>query len=417
MRRDYYVTPKPSWIMRQFWRAAGGDRFILERSTYSDQVKYMCLGGIIVATGVMAGIAGGYAFYTIFETRGSAIEQQYDPLISILSIGFGFLWGLMIFNIDRFIVTSTGKGDGTEAITWDEFKGAIPRLIMGAIIAVTISKPVEIRMFKTEIDTQLHTEQMKVKQAYLKEIDSIFYDRIESEKLKIGKWENEIREKEARYLELENIFTRETTGDLGARGYGPEAKQIEEQMERLEVEIADIRSKNAGFTQTAWDNISKFEKEKLMEIENAGKKADNLDGLLERIKIAHDVAGFWITLFITLLFMTIELTPIFFKLMLVKTPYDFLEENVRELIKAEEGISIVYNYYKDKEGQERDLVIYLNAEKIIKSQIDIKETERRLAIYALESYESAMKKKIDQNPEMFIKGDYTSLNDKSIVSP
>lgn len=66
MRREYYVTPQPSWIMRLFWRAAGGDRFILERSTYSDQVKYMCLGGIIVATGVMAGIAGGYAFYTIF---------------------------------------------------------------------------------------------------------------------------------------------------------------------------------------------------------------------------------------------------------------------------------------------------------------------------------------------------------------
>ncbi|MBN8676642.1 MAG: DUF4407 domain-containing protein [Chitinophagales bacterium] len=403
MRRDYYVTPKPSWVMRQFWRAAGGDRFILERSTYSDQVKYMCLGGIIVATGVMAGIAGGYAFYTIFETRGSAIEQQFNLSVSVLSIVFGLIWGLMIFNIDRFIVTSTGKGDGTEAITWEEFKGAIPRIIMGAIIAITISKPVEIRMFKTEIDTQLHTEQMKVKQAYLKGIDSVFYDRIESEKLKIAKWESEIKEKEARYVELENIFTRETTGELGARGYGPEAKQIEEQLSRLEAEIGAIKAKNAGFIQTAWDNISKFEKEKLIEIENAGKKADNLDGLLERIKIAHDVAGIWITLFITLLFMAIELTPIFFKLMLVKTPYDFLEDNIKELIKAEEGIAVVYNYYKDKEGQERDLVQYVNAEKVINTKIDTRETERRLAIYALEAYESAMKKKIDQNPEAFVK--------------
>jgi hypothetical protein len=403
MRRDYYVTPKPSWVMRQFWRAAGGDRFILERSTYSDQVKYMCLGGIIVATGLMAGLAGGYAFYTIFETRGSAIEQQFNLSLSVLSMGFGLIWGLMIFNIDRFIVTSTGKGDGTEAITWEEFKGAIPRIIMGAIIAITISKPVEIRMFKTEIDTQLHTEQMKVKQAYLKEIDSIFYDRIESEKQKIAKWESELKEKEARYVELENVFTRETTGNLGARGYGPEAKQIEEQLSRLEVEIGAIKTKNAGFIQTAWDNISKFEKEKLIEIENAGKKADNLDGLLERIKIAHNVAGIWITIFITLLFMAIELTPIFFKLMLVKTPYDFLEDNIKELIKAEEGIAVVYNYYKDKEGQERDLVQYVNAEKEINSQIDTKETERRLAIYALEAYESAMKKKIDQNPEAFVK--------------
>ncbi len=56
--RDYYVTPKAGWIMRQLWKAAGGDRYILERATYSDQIKYMCLGGIVFATGLMAGLAG-----------------------------------------------------------------------------------------------------------------------------------------------------------------------------------------------------------------------------------------------------------------------------------------------------------------------------------------------------------------------
>ena len=49
------------------------------------------------------------------------------------------------YNIDRFIVTSTGKGDGTEAITIGELKSALPRILMGMIIAMTISKPVEIR--------------------------------------------------------------------------------------------------------------------------------------------------------------------------------------------------------------------------------------------------------------------------------
>ena len=51
MKRDFYESPKSSRIMRLFWKAAGADRYILERSTYSDQVKYVCLGGIIVATG------------------------------------------------------------------------------------------------------------------------------------------------------------------------------------------------------------------------------------------------------------------------------------------------------------------------------------------------------------------------------
>src|SRR5690606_3845476 len=154
-KRDFYELGKSSAIMRFFWQCAGGDRYLLERATYSDQVKYMCLGGIVFSTGVMAGLAGGYAFFTIFEPRGSAIESSFSILVGFMSVIFGLLWGLMIFNIDRFIVKSTGKGDGTEAITWGELKGAIPRILMGAIIALTISKPVEIRMFKTEIDIKL----------------------------------------------------------------------------------------------------------------------------------------------------------------------------------------------------------------------------------------------------------------------
>src|SRR5579863_6894589 len=160
MTRDYYHSPKSSWLMRMLWKAAGGDRFILERATFGDQMKYMCLGGVVSATGIMAALAGGFAFYTIFEPRGLAVDERFSLGTCIAACFFGFFWGLMIFNIDRFIVTSTGKGDGTEAITWEELKGAIPRILMGAIIAMTISKPVEIRMFKTEIDARLYEEQL-----------------------------------------------------------------------------------------------------------------------------------------------------------------------------------------------------------------------------------------------------------------
>jgi hypothetical protein len=37
--RDYYQTPKAGKIMRFLWECAGGDRYILERATYSDQIK------------------------------------------------------------------------------------------------------------------------------------------------------------------------------------------------------------------------------------------------------------------------------------------------------------------------------------------------------------------------------------------
>jgi len=405
MKRHYYVTPNPSWAMRLFWQAAGGDRFILSRATYSDQIKYMCLGGIIVATGVMAGIAGGYAFYTIFEPRGSALEQQFQLSTSILSIIFGVIWGLMIFNIDRFIVTSTGKGDGTEAITWEEFKGAIPRIIMGAIIALTISKPVEIRMFKTEIDTELHKAQLEKEREYQAEVDSIFSGRILIINKEKERFSNEIGQKESELAQATQVFNDEMRErpEGSPTGYGPDAKRKELIMFDRQRERDDTRTRNLPLIDSTNSQLKKIEIEKQKERDKGKQVAANLDGLLERIKLSHKIAGFWITLFITLLFMVIELTPIFFKLMLVKTPYDFMEANIKELIKADEGIYVQCNYYKDKEGIERDLVKNLNADKAIYAQLDAREMERRLALYALGRYEEEMKKKIDANPEAFVK--------------
>ena len=411
MKREYYTTPEPSSLMRFLWKAAGADRYILERSTYSDQVKYMCLGGIIAATGLMAAIAGGYAFYTIFEPKGSSLESSFSWPVSLVSMVFGVMWGAMIFNLDRFIVSSTGKGDGTEAITWSELRGALPRILMGAIIAMTISKPVEIRMFKSEIDVELHNEQMEKQRKYLGKIDSIYAARINSEKAKANKWEKEIEQREARYAELQNMMNDEMDGERGAAGYGTEAKKIEEQMTKQDAEIKSLRSRNDPLIKESYANLEKFEADKQKEISNSEIVANGLDGLLERIKLAHKLSGPIISLFITLLFMAIELTPIFFKLMLTKTPYDYLEENIKELMKAEEGILIEYNYYKDKKGLERDLVIHYAKEKLSSEKKELLKAQQELTQHAIAKYTEEMKQKIDSNPAKFIKLDTEKKND------
>lgn len=448
--RDYYKLPKSTAVMRFLWKAAGGDRYLLERATYSDQIKYMCLGGIVFATGAMAGLAGGYAFYTIFSPRGSAIDnakekilervkldsEMLNPIqsisdsinstihtisstdsthlnqllqeglkeyshqnltVTILSILFGIIWGLIIFNIDRFIVTSTGRGDGTEAITWSEIKSAIPRIIMGMIIAITISKPVEIRMFKTEIDIKLHEKQLEQQSAYKAKTDSIFNSEIQNKIGEISKFENMIQEKIKRHAEIEKNYIEE----VRIVTKGPRAIALEEQMKSVEREITNVQSNPEYILLKKEKN--EIEKRREKALNDSEKIAFGLDGLLERIKIAHEVSGFWITLFITLLFMAIELTPIFFKLMLMKTPYDYLSENRDELIKAENGIEVRYDYYKDKEGQERHLVINHEAERLVYEKIKVTEIQKELADYAIEQYKNREKKKIDENLDEYIK--------------
>jgi hypothetical protein len=411
MNREYYVTPKAGWIMRQFWKAAGGDRNILERATYADQMKYMCLGGIVIATGVMAGLAGGYAFYTIFEPRGAAIDYSFDLKTSILSIIFGVIWGLIIFNIDRFIVTSTGKGDGTEAITWQELKSAIPRIIMGAIIALTISKPVEIRMFKTEIDARLYEEQLKLQKEYETRTKANFEDRIKLVDGDLAKVEQQRDDLYKRIKDYEAQYRKETAEGMGGRGQGegPVAKALKREQEKLEAQLADFDRANASKIAEIENKRKSVLNEQEKVLNNNVKVANGLDGLLERIKLAHEIAGWTISIFITLLFMAIELTPIFFKLMLVKTPYDYLEENVKEYIKALHGIEVRYDYYKDKQGQERHLVIHHSANQIINQQRSITAAQMLLTRYALQKYVEAQKKKIDDNPSDFVKVEENEL--------
>ena len=405
MKRDYYITPKAGSIMRFLWKAAGGDRYILERATYSDQIKYMCLGGIVFATGAMAGLAGGYAFYTIFSPKGSALEDSVDLTTAIISVIFGIIWGLMIFNIDRFIVTSTGKGDGTEKITWDEFKSAIPRIIMGAIIAITISKPIEIRMFQTEINNKLYEKQLILQKEFEKRTTANFEERlkvVEDELGDVGKQKRDLIE---RIKIAEQAYTDNLMGKANgiAAGDGPLSKALKSQIDNLNRELDRFNEMNKNKIETADKKRKEILEEKEKALATNVQVAKGLDGLLERIKLAHEVAGFWITLFITLLFMAIELTPIFFKLMLNKTPYDYLSENRDDLIRAENGIEVRYDYYKDKEGVERHLVINHEAEKLIFEKMKVTEIQKELTEYAIAKYKEKEKEKIDANLDEYIK--------------
>lgn len=405
MTRDYYQLPKSSSVMRFLWKCAGGDRYLLERATYSDQIKYMCLGGIVFATGALAGIAGGYAFYTIFEPRGSAIENPIDTQTVFTAIFFGIIWGLMIFNIDRFIVTSTGKGDGTEAITMGELKSALPRILMGMIIAMTISKPVEIRMFKTEIDIKLREKQLEQQAEYQKKVDKTYSDREKLLTADFGKIAEERNSLNVRIKVAEQAYTDNLMGKAVGivGGNGPLSKALKSQLDDLTNQLAVFDSQNGKDLKELNKRKEALRIEKDIARKDNTKIANGLDGLLERIKIAHEVAGFWISLFITLLFMAIELTPIFFKLMLTKTTYDYLAENRDELIKAEYGIEVKYDYYKDKQGVEKHLTVNHEAERLIFEKIEVTKIQKELTEYAVQKYKEREMKKIDENLDEYIK--------------
>tara|TARA_B110000259_G_scaffold144649_1_gene162916 strand:+ start:1391 stop:1777 length:387 start_codon:yes stop_codon:yes gene_type:complete len=127
-------------LKKFFIRCSGVDKNILNSCSDGEQNKYVGIGGTVFFTAIMATIAASYALYTVFDNASAAIL-------------FGGIWGLLIFNLDRFILGTIKKRD----TKWPAFVQASPGILLAVIIAIVISKPLELKLFEKEINQILLT--------------------------------------------------------------------------------------------------------------------------------------------------------------------------------------------------------------------------------------------------------------------
>ncbi len=103
---------------------------------------YAGIGTTIFLTAVLASLSGGYALWTVFQSYPYAIT-------------FGLLWGILIFNLDRYIVMSLHKSRGGFGAFCRQVATASPRLLLALLIASVITVPLELKIFEREIIDQL----------------------------------------------------------------------------------------------------------------------------------------------------------------------------------------------------------------------------------------------------------------------
>ncbi|MBD5339045.1 MAG: DUF4407 domain-containing protein [Bacteroides sp.] len=135
------------WINEFLWTCAGVNKQVL-RQCPSDYAKYSGIGGTILFTAMMAALSGGYALNFVFHNV-------------YISCAFGVFWGLLIFNLDRFIV-NTMYSDGKHTISWDEIKSGLPRIIMAIFLGIVISTPLELKIFEDKIKMQIEEEKSEI---------------------------------------------------------------------------------------------------------------------------------------------------------------------------------------------------------------------------------------------------------------
>lgn len=404
-----YPPLKVNPFTRFLWWCAGADNYFLLRSPIQDRVKYAGIGGIVFCTGILAAFAGGFAFNTAFGPKGLAGDDVSHTGWLIGSAVFGVCWGMMIFNLDRFIVSSTGKGDGTDKITLKEFGQAIPRLIIALILGITISKPLELKIIETEINVELRKKQQEKMDEFNRNTDAKYKDEIALIDADIAKLETDRGVLTQRLKEAEQEYIDQMQGRAGNAGYGPRAKQLEVFKNEKQKEIEDYDAKHA----TELANLKSRRDEKMAAWEHDRnevnkKQAENLDGLLERISIAHDI-GFWLGIALTFIFLSIEMGPIFFKMMMNKGPYDYMVENYNYRMYVRNGIVKEEMIFEGRDGMKlMEKINYLEVEQDRREKVDKLQAQEELSKKIIGIWSKQKMQEIDADAAKFYREDQSA---------
>ena len=294
---------------------SGCDERILKQAP-TEFNKYVGIGATVFFTGLFAMMASGYALYTVFGNL-------------FTSILFSLLWGLLIFNLDRYIVSSMKK-KGSFFADWTM---ALPRIILAIIISLVISKPLELKIFETEIYSEIVSMQQERRKQHEDLLNARFaadLTRIDGDITRYKSELNGLKDiKDKRVGEA--LSEADGTGGSKIRNMGPIYKAKQQAATLAESDY------NTGVQKiTPMLAEKEAEKKKLLalrdtELANMQKVA--LTGFASRMEALDRVAQkshavFIAGIFIMLLFIAIETAPMFVKVIADRSPYDYLLDKI-----------------------------------------------------------------------------------------
>ncbi|MCX7550938.1 DUF4407 domain-containing protein [Xanthomarina sp. F2636L] len=336
-------------LKKFFILCSGSDSDILDTCSNGEQNKYAGIGATVFFTAVMAFIASSYALYTVFD----------NPYIAI---SFGLIWGLLIFNLDRFIVSTIKKRDRF----LDEFIQAIPRIILAVIIAIVISKPLELKIFEKEINQVLLDQKNELTLANKNQIAQQFTPKISDLKNQISGLEHQVSIKNDEVNQLYSTYISEAEGTAGTKllGKGPVYKEKRDKHDASLADLSELKTENKAKISLLERQISDLEKSYNLQVENTQPIINSFDGLMARINALNTLP--WLpSFFIFLLFLAIETSPIITKLLSPKGSYDF---------KLEDSENIISTWAK-RNVKERQVLLETDMELNNKIYSDIAEEE------------------------------------------
>lgn len=311
-------------INQFFWFCSGVHQDTLMKHP-TEQNKYFGIGATIFFTGLFAALSGGYAMYFVFKGDAFAV---------VFALLFGILWGLAIFNMDRYIVASINKNSSA----WKQIAQATPRILLAIMIGIVISRPLELKIFDKEIKERLKVSYLNNQRARIDTLNKAFNSKyvLELNKLNATRTERDSLasaiKSDRQKLNFE-IFGNKTTETSGVMGYGPYAKRKEAELQQRQ---QNLDTSNTNITQQEkFINDRKVFDGMFSEKIYTGKQLDSLTSIagfadrnwaLGQLSFnpngTKDESTAMAVTFIGLLFIFFECLPVFVKMMSSIGPYD-----------------------------------------------------------------------------------------------
>jgi Domain of unknown function (DUF4407) len=116
----------------------GGDPEILQQVP-QERARFVQMAGVLLTTAGIALVSMTFALH----------DGVKAPLVP--SVILGALWGVVILNLDRFLVLSMGSTRDRKRLVFI----TLPRLALAVVLALVISTPLVLRIFASDINQQL----------------------------------------------------------------------------------------------------------------------------------------------------------------------------------------------------------------------------------------------------------------------
>ena len=298
------------------WSAGADQEILSQESCRTERYKYESIGTTVILTAIMAFCSGGYALFTVFGSL-------------TISISLGFIWGSIIFNLDRFFILTASQNKSSSKLQF--WVGAATRLSIAILLGFIVAKPLELRLFESEINQKISQQRReREREESRKDQDTPDVKRINKINEEI---DNLTREKnqasdalqKARIDAIEEI---EGKGVTGKPGVGTIAKERQKNVETIEKSVTFLDSRIQDLLKEK-NNLIK--QQSILSVKTPQKKEWQEGSLLDRISaleaLSKDDPAIAITnKLITLLLIIIEIAPVLVKILSKEGLYEKLLE-------------------------------------------------------------------------------------------